>query len=114
MLIVAASVAPKLHAEEAPAMKAESSSIKPAAERQLGDRERPTVKKKQEQQAASDRSVRVSLQIPERLRAALAKKIDRRIATNIAETRKLRKEARSSSKSSWPSRPKTRRSCPRP
>ncbi len=75
-------------------MKAESSSIKPAAERQLGERARPTVKKKQAQQAANDRSVRVSLQIPANLRAALAKKIDRRIATNIAESRKLRKEAR--------------------
>jgi tetratricopeptide (TPR) repeat protein len=95
VLFVAMGVAPRLNAEEAgPAMKGESSSIKPAAERQLGERARPTVKKKQQQRAASDRSVRVSLQIPENLRAALAKKIDRRIATNIAETKKLRAEAR--------------------
>src|SRR5262245_54165658 len=75
-------------------MKAESSSIKPAAERQLGERARPTVKRKQEDKAASERSIRVSLQIPERLRASLAGKIDKRIAYNIAETKKLRAEAR--------------------
>lgn len=93
-LLVAVGVSPRLYAEEAgPAMKSESSSIKPAAERQLGERARPTVKKRQEQRADAARAERVSLQIPANLRAALAKKIDQRIARNVAESRKLRKEA---------------------
>jgi cellulose synthase operon protein C len=75
-------------------MKGESSSIKPAAERKLGERERPTVKKKADDQAESERSIRVSLQIPELMRAGLARKIDARIARNIAQSKKLRSEAR--------------------
>jgi TolA-binding protein len=79
--------------EASPTMAGESSKIRPAAERQIGTRERPTIKKKARDQAKSHRDLQVSLQIPERLREALAKKIDRRISRNIAETKKLRNEA---------------------
>lgn len=74
-------------------MARESSSIKPAAERQLGTKSRPTIKRKAAAEAESDRAVRVSLQIPEKLREILAKKIDRRIGQNLDRTRKLRAEA---------------------
>src|SRR6478735_10200327 len=76
-----------------PAAASESAHIKPAAERSLGGAERPTIKKKAEQKAQTTRGVRVSLQIPERLRQALAKKIDKRIERNIAESKELRGEA---------------------
>jgi hypothetical protein len=79
---------------ETPSMAGEGSRIKPAAERQLGTKSRPTIKKKAESQADSKRNVRVSLQIPAALRAALARKIDRRIGRNVDEMRKLRTEAR--------------------
>ncbi len=71
----------------------EASKIKPRAERQLGKTERPTVKQKSERKAKKTRSTRVNLQIPEALREALEKKIDRRITRNIAQSRKLRREA---------------------
>src|SRR3954468_7278690 len=71
----------------------ESAHIKPAAERNLAGVERPTIKKKAEQKAQASRGARVSLQIPERLRKALAAKIDRRIERNIAQSKTLRVEA---------------------
>src|SRR6188474_3146181 len=75
-----------------PAAASESAHIRPAAERKLAA-ERPTIKKKAEQQAQASRGARVSLQIPERLRKALAAKIDRRIERNIAQSKTLRVEA---------------------
>ncbi len=75
-------------------MKGEAAHIKPAAERQLGDKSRPTIKKKAADAAESERSQRVSLQIPERLRHALAHKIDKRIAEDVKLTKALRTEAR--------------------
>ena len=75
-----------------PAAANESAHIKPAAERKLAA-QRPTIKKKAEQKAQARRGARVSLQIPERLRKALARKIDRRIEKNIIESKKLRGEA---------------------
>ena len=71
----------------------ESAHIKPAAERNLAGAERPTIKKKAEQKAQASRGARVSLQIPERLRKALAAKIDRRIERNIVQSKTLRIEA---------------------
>jgi cellulose synthase operon protein C len=94
VFLVALSISAELQAQETPAMKGESSSIKPAAERKLGEQARPTIKKKADQDAKSERSVRVSLQIPELMRASLQKKIDSRIARNIAQSKKLRTEAR--------------------
>ncbi len=76
-----------------PAAANESAHIKPAAERSLGGVERPTIKKKAEQKAQASRGARVSLQIPERLRKALAAKIDRRIERNIVQSKTLRVEA---------------------
>ncbi|HEX2874745.1 MAG TPA: tetratricopeptide repeat protein [Polyangiaceae bacterium] len=76
-----------------PAAASESAHIKPAAERKLTGAERPTIKKKAEQKAKASRGARVSLQIPERLRKALAAKIDRRIERNIAQSKTLRLEA---------------------
>lgn len=76
-----------------PSMANEKSSIKPVGERKLGKKDRPTHKKKAEKKAAKDRRTRVSLQIPERLRAALDKKIDARIAYDIAKQKKLRGDA---------------------
>jgi len=76
-----------------PAAASESAHIKPAAERNLAGAERPTIKKKAEQKAQASRGARVSLQIPERLRKALAAKIDRRIERNIVDSKKLRFEA---------------------
>lgn len=76
-----------------PAAANESAHIKPAAERNLAGAERPTIKKKAEQKAQASRGARVSLQIPERLRKALAAKIDRRIERNIADSKQLRIEA---------------------
>jgi TolA-binding protein len=76
-----------------PAAASESAHIKPAAERNLAGAERPTIKKKAEQKAQASRGARVSLQIPERLRQALAAKIDRRIERNISQSKGLRVEA---------------------
>jgi TolA-binding protein len=76
-----------------PAAASESAHIKPAAERKLAGAERPTIKKKAEQKAQASRGARVSLQIPERLRKALAAKIDRRIERNIVQSKTLRVEA---------------------
>jgi cellulose synthase operon protein C len=76
-----------------PALASEKSSIQPVGERKLGKRQRPTVKQKADEKAKGARDTRVSLQIPERLRAALKKKIDARIGRNIAQTRKHRAEA---------------------
>ena len=78
---------------EAPTMAGESAHIKPAGERAIGTSERPTIKKKAAEQARSERGYRVSLQIPEALRAALARKIDARIARNLVQEKKLRVEA---------------------
>jgi cellulose synthase operon protein C len=76
-----------------PAAANEPSHIKPAAERKLSGVARPTFKRKAEQKAQASRGARVSLQIPENLRKALAKKIDRRIERNIAQSKQLRVEA---------------------
>jgi tetratricopeptide (TPR) repeat protein len=80
-------------ADEAPSMAGESAHIKPAGERVIGTKDRPTIKKKAAEQADAKRGYRVSLQIPEALRGILAKKIDRRIARNLLEEKKLRVEA---------------------
>ena len=76
-----------------PALAGESSKIKPAAERQLGEQARPTIKRKEQAKAETSRDIRVSLQIPEALRPLLAKKIDQRIAKNVERTKALRTEA---------------------
>ena len=78
---------------EPPSMAGESAHIKPAGERAIGTQERPTIKKKAAEAAQGKRSYRVSLQIPDALRAALAKKIDRRIQRNLIQEKKLRVEA---------------------
>ncbi len=76
-----------------PAAASDKGRIKPKAERQIGARERPTIKKKKETKQTQTREVRLSLQIPERLRAVLTKKIDQRIERNRAKTKKLRSDA---------------------
>lgn len=76
-----------------PSMASESAHIKPAGERAIGTQERPTIKKKAAEQARDQRGYRVSLQIPEALRATLARKIDRRIQRNLIQEKKLRVEA---------------------
>jgi len=96
LCLLAAAPSPSVAAEgevSRPAAAGESAHIKPAAERKLGSVDRPTIKKKAEQKAQASRGARVSLQIPERLRKALAKKIDRRIERNITESKQLRGEA---------------------
>ncbi len=75
------------------AARSEKSHIKPVAERQLGKRARPTVKQKQEKTASQKREVRLSLQIPANLKKILLAKIDKRIARNVAKTKKLRLQA---------------------
>ena len=92
LLALALLTAP-VRAEEAPTMAGESAHIKPAGERAIGAKERPTIKKKAAEQASAKRGFRVSLQIPEALRAALAKKIDQRISRNLIAEKKLRVEA---------------------
>lgn len=77
----------------APAAQSVSARVAPAGERVLGSRDRPTIKKQAAAQAREQRGYRVSLQIPEALREALAKKIDRRIQRNVVRERKLRAEA---------------------
>ncbi|MEO8905284.1 MAG: tetratricopeptide repeat protein [Polyangiaceae bacterium] len=77
----------------APTMASESAHIKPAGERVIGAKDRPTIKKKAADQASAQRGYRVSLQIPEALRATLARKIDQRIARNLVQEKKLRVEA---------------------
>ncbi len=79
--------------EAAPLAAAESSKIRPAGERKLVTAERPTIKKRAREQAKGRRDLQVSLQIPERLRALLARKIERRIGRDIEQTRALRREA---------------------
>ena len=92
-LLAIALLAATARAEEAPTMAGESAHIKPAGERAIGAKERPTIKKKSAEQASAKRGFRVSLQIPEALRAALAKKIDQRISRNLIAEKKLRIEA---------------------
>ncbi len=96
-LCLLASVSAPASAAEAerlrPTAAGESAHIKAAPERKLGPVERPTIKKKAEQKAQASRGARVSLQIPERLRKALARKIDRRIERDIVESKQLRAEA---------------------
>ncbi len=77
----------------APSMKGEKSSIKPVGERKLGKRERPTHKKRAAKKKRDARATRVSLQIPKRLRASLDRKIDARIAWNVGQQKRLRKQA---------------------
>jgi cellulose synthase operon protein C len=94
LLALAPAPASALSGETAkPAAISESAHVRPAAERKLGGVERPTIKKKAAQKAQATRGARVSLQIPERLRKALAVKIDRRIERNIVESKQLRAEA---------------------
>src|SRR5450432_4840012 len=70
---------------EPPTMAGESAHIKPAGERAIGAQERPTIKKKAAEEAGAKRGYRVSLQIPEALRATLARKIDQRISRNLVQ-----------------------------
>lgn len=76
-----------------PSMAGESSKIRPAGERQLGKRQRPTVKKKARERSERRGVQRVNLRIPERLRAHLANKIERRVSRDVALTKTLRREA---------------------
>ncbi|MEZ4219678.1 MAG: tetratricopeptide repeat protein [Polyangiaceae bacterium] len=92
-LLLAASGALAQTDSQSPAMAGEKSSIKPVGERKLGARARPTHKKKVETKKRDARATRVSLQIPERLRATLERKIDARIAWNVEEQKKLRGQA---------------------
>jgi TolA-binding protein len=66
---------------------------KARGERQLATVARPIVKKKGEEKANAKRKTRVSLQIPENLRAALERQIDARIEADVTESGKLRQEA---------------------
>src|SRR6188768_1077593 len=93
LLVFASTSAVALESGEPPSMASESAHIKPAGERAIGTRERPTIKKKAAEQAREQRGYRVSLQIPEALRKTLAEKIDRRIQRNLAQEKKLRVEA---------------------
>jgi len=93
MLTLASASALALESGEPPSMAGESAHIKPAGERAIGTQERPTIKKKAAEQALQQRGYRVSLQIPEALRKTLAQKIDRRIARNLIQEKKLRVEA---------------------
>jgi cellulose synthase operon protein C len=92
-LAFAAGTASAAESGEPPTMAGESAHIKPAGERAIGTKERPTIKKKAADQAKDQRGYRVSLQIPEALRRALARKIDRRIQRNLIQEKKLRGEA---------------------
>jgi tetratricopeptide (TPR) repeat protein len=96
-LVLAFAVSPARAAEAtaSPTMASESARILPAGERLVGSQERPTIKKKAAQQARDQRGYRVSLQIPEALRAILARKIDRRIQRNLSQEKRLRGEAMS-------------------
>src|SRR5215831_12730909 len=69
------------------------SKLKPRGERQLAAVARPTVKKKDEAAAKAKREGRVSMQIPERMRALLEKQIDDRIDRDAAALKQLRREA---------------------
>jgi tetratricopeptide (TPR) repeat protein len=89
----AATTAQAADSGEPPTMAGESAHIKPAGERAIGTKERPTIKKKAADLAKDQRGYRVSLQIPEALRATLAKKIDQRISRNLIQEKKLRVEA---------------------
>lgn len=92
-LLAMAAPPPAFADQPTPALAGEKSSIKPVAERKLGPRKRPTVERRAEKDARRERATRVSLQIPERLRATLARKIDQRISRNIVQAKKLRGEA---------------------
>jgi tetratricopeptide (TPR) repeat protein len=76
-----------------PSMAGESAHIKPAGERSIGTQERPTIKKQAAEAARDQRGYRVSLQIPEALRAILSHKIDQRIQRNLIQEKTLRVEA---------------------
>jgi TolA-binding protein len=70
-----------------------TSKVKPRGERSLGAVARPTVKKKSDEAKKEKRAGRVSLQIPERLRALLERQIDDRIERDTAAAADLRREA---------------------
>src|SRR5262252_4420597 len=70
-----------------------SAKLQPRGERQLGQVARPTVKKKAEAAAQAKREGRVSMAIPERLRATLERQIEDRIERDTAATKALRREA---------------------
>jgi TolA-binding protein len=72
-----------------------TTAAKPKArgERQLAPVARPVVKKKSEEATKAKRKSRVSLQIPENLRASLERQIEQRIERDLEESGKLRKEA---------------------
>lgn len=93
VLSAGAAFADENDAPSVPAAAGDKGRIKPKGERQIGVRERPTVKKKKEKTREAKREVRLSLQIPERLRATLMKKIDQRIVRNQAKAKKLRADA---------------------
>lgn len=85
--VVAAATTP------APAPVADGAKIRAGAERQLSVKSRPTIQQRKNERAKDRRALRVSLQIPEKLREILAQKIERRIGRDLEETRKLRREA---------------------
>ncbi len=91
--LLALGVARVARADDTPAMASEKSEIKPVGERSLGKAERPTFKKQEQTNAQGQRAYRVNLQIPQRLRAVLEKKIDARIGRDIAEEKRLRDKA---------------------
>jgi TolA-binding protein len=70
-----------------------SAKVKPRGERQLAAVARPVVKKKGEETAKAKREGRVSMQIPERMRAMLERQIDDRIERDSAALKGLRREA---------------------
>ncbi len=70
-----------------------TSKVKPRGERQLAPVERPTLKKKTEDAALAKRTGRINMQIPERLRAILERRIEDRIDRDTAEEKALRREA---------------------
>jgi TolA-binding protein len=80
-------------AASVPAASGATAKLKPRGERQLGVVARPTVKKKSEEAAKAKRAGRVSLQIPEAMRAMLERQIDDRIDRDVALTMDLRREA---------------------
>src|ERR1700753_4271177 len=67
-----------------------SAKVKPRGERQVRAVARPIVKKKGEAAAKAKREGRVSMQIPERMRAMLERQIDDRIERDAAALKRLR------------------------
>ncbi len=75
------------------AAASQTSQLRARGERKLAPVERPTVKKEADDSEEAKRKGRVSMQIPERLRATLERQIDARIDRDIAAEKALRHEA---------------------